>query len=893
MKKLVLIDGSSYLFRAYHALPPLVTSKGFATGAIFGVVRMLKNLYLEQKPDFFAVIFDAKGKTFRHKMYDKYKANRPSMPEDLVEQIAPLHTIIKALGFPMLIIDEVEADDVIATLALKAQKQQINTIISASDKDLAQLVSPNITLVNTMNNTILDEAGVMKKFGVRPEQIADFLTLTGDTSDNIPGVEKVGPKTAAKWLSEYQNLDAIISSADNIKGKIGENLRKAIPHLGLSKDLVKLKTDVELDKAIEDLIVNKSDANILQALYSELEFNSWLNDLELDNKKSTVRTDYTSILNAKDFAKWIEKLKNSTLFAIDTETTSLDIIEADLVGISFCEKEGLAVYLPLAHTGLQDNKVKQQIDKQQALAKLKPILEDPKLAKVGQNIKYDKSIFAKVGIDLKGIKHDTMLQSYVLNSVNSGHDLDTLALQHLGIKTQKFTDVAGKGKNQLKFNAVTIDDATCYAAEDADICLRLHNQLHSVLEQSDKLKILYDNIEIPLISVLSKIERNGVLINANKLLLLSQELSQDMLQLEQKAFDIAKTNFNLASPKQIQEVLYNKMELPVIRKTNKGQASTAEDVLQELAQNYELPAIILKHRSLSKLKSTYTDKLPHSVNHATGRIHTSYHQAVTATGRLSSSNPNLQNIPVRSENGRKIRKAFIAEKNRILLAADYSQIELRIMAHLSGDDGLLNAFANNLDIHSHTAAEVFSCKIEEVTQDMRSHAKAVNFGLIYGMSAFGLGKQLGISRSQAQEYIDLYFARYPGVKNYMQETRSKAKAQGFVETVFGRRLYLPDINSKNPVRRQYAERTAINAPMQGSAADIIKIAMLKVQNMLDSNYPDALLIMQVHDELVLELPQDKAKLISKQVIKKMQNAANLKVPLVIDTGIADNWNDAH
>jgi len=896
MQKLVLVDGSSYLFRAYHALPPLTNSKGQATGAVFGVSRMLKNLYHEQKPNFFAVVFDAKGKTFRHQMYGQYKANRPSMPEDLAEQITPLHAIIKSLGFPLLIIEEVEADDVIATLAIQAQKQNIRTVISASDKDLTQLVNSHTTLIDTMNNSVLDEMGVERKFGVKPRQIADFLTLTGDTSDNIPGVDKVGPKTAAKWLKEYQTLDNLIANAEKVPGKIGENLRAAIPNLGLSKKLVTLKYDVDIGQKPDELTVKTPDNVNLYKLYSELEFNSWLNELGANpaHKETTAtKVEYETILNGKDLDSWIKKLKKHGLFAIDTETTSLNIIEAELVGISFSVEKSKAAYLPLTHNDPQDSLVPKQLNFNQTIEKLRPVLENPKILKVGQNLKYDESVLAKAGIKLRGIGHDSMLQSYVLNSVSSGHDLDTLAIKELGVKTQKYEDVAGKGKNQLKFNEVNIKNAAPYAAEDADISLRLCNKFLPELKKIPALNRLYQDIEIPLISVISRMERNGVYVDSNKLEKLSQEMSQEILQMEQKAFSLAKTKFNLASPKQIQAILFEKMDLPIIRKTAKGQPSTAEDVLQELAEDYQLPRIILKHRSLSKLKSTYTDKLPQSINLVTGRIHTSYHQAVTATGRLSSSNPNLQNIPIRSTNGKKIRAAFVAEKNHVLLAADYSQIELRIMAHLSSDESLLKAFANNVDIHAHTASEVFACKINEVSQDMRSHAKAVNFGLIYGMSAFGLGKQLGISRSKAQEYIDLYFARYPGVKTYMDKTRIKAREQGYVETVFGRRLYLPDIKSKNSLRRQYAERTAINAPMQGTAADIIKIAMLKVQDMLDKQFPKALLIMQVHDELVLEIPKAEAKAVSNMVQDKMQNAAKLKVPLLVDTGIADNWNDAH
>lgn len=898
MKKLVLVDGSSYLFRAYHALPPLTNRQGQATGAVFGVTRMLKNLHAEQKPDYFAVIFDAKGKTFRHQMYKPYKANRPSMPEDLAEQIAPLHKVVQALGYPMLIITGVEADDVIATLADQADKSNIQTVISTGDKDLAQLVNKNISLINTMNHSILDEGGVQKKFGVNPDQIVDYLTLTGDKSDNIPGVDKVGPKTAAKWLSEHQTLDKIIENSEQVKGKVGEYLRIAIPKLALSKQLVTLKYDVEIDQQPTDLVVTPADNKALHTLYSKLEFNSWLEDLDNPVHISVVsakkiETNYQSILSEIDLDDWIIKLKKSKIFALDTETTSLNIIDAKLVGISFCVEEGFAAYLPLAHTDLQDEEVGKQINIQTALAKLKPLLEDPKQLKVGQNLKYDRSILARAGVNLQGIVDDSMLLSYVLNSVDTPHSLDVLAKKHLGLDTKKYTEIVGTGKKELKFNDVTIALATDYAAEDADVSLRLYYSLIKNIKNYKNLFDLYKNIEIPLLSILSNIEQNGVLVDSQKLLQLSQEMSLEIIKLEQQAFDLTNAKFNLASPKQIQEILFDKMKLPIIRKTAKGQASTAEDVLQELAEDYELPKVILKHRSLSKLKSTYTDKLPHQINPVTGRIHTSYHQAITATGRLSSSHPNLQNIPIRSKNGRKIRAAFIAQKDYVLLAADYSQIELRIMAHLSKDPSLLHAFANNIDIHTNTASEVFDCAIEEVTKDMRSHAKAVNFGLIYGMSAFGLAKQLGIDRAKAQKYIDTYFARYPKVKQYMEDTRLQAKEDGYVQTVFGRRLYLPEINAKNSMRRKYAERTAINAPMQGTAADIIKLAMIEVQKSLDANFPTVMLIMQVHDELVLEAPKNQAKAVANMLQDKMQNAAKLSVPLLVEIGTAENWNDAH
>lgn len=893
---LLLVDGSSYLFRAFHALPPLTNNKGESTGAVFGVVKMLRKEVQELQPGLIAVVFDAKGKTFRNKMFPDYKANRPPMPDELREQIEPLHAVVEALGYPLLCVKGVEADDVIGTLAKQAESLAIPVVISSGDKDFAQLVTPGITLVNTMSNTTMDVAGVEKKFGVRPSQIIDYLALVGDTADNIPGVSKVGPKTAVKWLTQYESVANIIEHADEIKGKVGENLRDGIEQLRLSRELVTIKLDVELGTTPNDLKRSEQDLEKLKEWFARLEFNTLLAEVTAGgNKKDALKViereqaNYETVLEQKVLDKWIKKLKQAKLFAFDTETTSIDSMAAELVGISFAVKAGEAAYVPLTHDypGAPD-----QLDRDAVLAQLKPLLESGKPTIVGQHIKYDMNVLSRYGINVNSVAHDTMLESYVYNST-SRHDMDNMALKHLGINTIHFEDVAGKGAKQLTFNQVGLDEAGPYAAEDADITLQLNSLFNKKLDKDPKLKTVYKDIELPLIYVLSRIERNGVLIDQKMLAAQGVELEKQIESLKQKAQELAGEEFNLGSPKQLQTILFEKQNLPIIKKTPKGQPSTAEEVLQELALDYPLPKVILEYRSASKLKSTYVDKLPKQINERTGRVHTSYHQAVAATGRLSSSDPNLQNIPVRSGEGRKIRQAFIAPKGYEIVAADYSQIELRIMAHLSGDERLLDAFATGVDVHRATAAEVFAVETQEVTNDQRRSAKAINFGLIYGMSAFGLAKQLGIDRGAAQTYVDLYFERYPGVKKYMDDTRELAHEQGYVETVYGRRLYLPEINAKNAMRRQYAERTAINAPMQGTAADIIKRAMLSVQNWLDKEKSKTQIIMQVHDELVFEMQKQDREDHSTQVSKLMSEAAELKVPLVVDVGFGSNWDEAH
>ncbi len=894
-KKLILVDGSYYMFRAYHVrqLQQLNNAKGEPTGAIFGVINMLKKLIEEYQPDYFAIMFDARGKNFRHQLYPEYKANRPPMPEDLACQIQPIHNIIDASGIPKLIIDGVEADDVIATLAKQAEAADIKTLISTGDKDLAQLVNDHITILNTMQNVTLDRQGVIDKFGIGPELILDYLTLIGDTADNVPGIPKVGPKTAVKWLTEYGDLDNIVENADSIKGKVGESLRQHIPNLALSKELITLKYDVELEFKPDELLIGEADQKALKEQYQQWEFRSWLDALtgtEADEKKPEITHDYQIVRDEKSFLTWVSRLKACKLFAFDTETTSLDYISAEIVGLSFAIQSDEAAYVPLAH---DYPGAPTQLDRGFVLQTLKPLLEDPALKKVGQNLKYDMNVLANYNIALNGIAHDSMLQSYVLNSTATRHNMDALASKYLQTETIHFEDIAGKGAKQLSFNQVSIEDAGSYAAEDADITLRLHETLWKELAADQALKSLYETIEIPLITVLSNMECNGVNIDSQMLLEQSHELNEKMQAIEQDAHKLAGEVFNISSPKQIQTILYEKMKLPVLSKTPKGQASTAESVLQELADDYELPGLILNFRSLSKLKSTYTDKLPQEVNPGTGRVHTSYHQAVAATGRLSSSDPNLQNIPVRTEEGRRIRQAFIAEKGYCLLAADYSQIELRIMAHLSADERLLEAFTNQEDVHKTTAAEVFAVNVDKVNSDQRRAAKAINFGLIYGMSAFGLAKQLGIQRSEAKTYSDRYFERYPGVKNYMDTIREQAHEQGYVETLFHRRLYLPEINAKNAMRRQYAERTAINAPMQGTAADIIKRAMIDVHDWLIKRNFKTRMIMQVHDELVLEVADDELDTVKTVINELMVNAAELSVPLEVDIGVGSNWNDAH
>ena len=897
---LVLVDGSYYLFRAYHAMPPLNNASGEPTGVIFGVINMIKKHLTEGGPDYFAVIFDAKGKTFRNDLYKDYKANRPSMPDDLAVQIKPLHDLIRALGIPLLVIDGVEADDVIATLAKQAAQRKIKTIVSTGDKDLAQIVNSRIHLLNTMNQVYLDIDGVEKKFGVPPERIIDYLTLVGDSVDNIPGVPKVGPKTAVKWLNEYKTLDQIINSADQIKGKVGENLREFLPKIPLTKKLVTLRYDVELDLNPEDLVICEPDKAALKEIYTYWNFTTWLKQLNentsedknTDDQKTLVKNEpkYETISTEKKLDEWIAKLKNSDLVAIDTETTSLNYMMAEIVGISFSVTANHAAYVPLQHNYVGAPK---QLSLKNTLNKLKPILEDATKRKVGQNLKYDQEVFANYKINLRGIEHDTMLASYVLNSTATRHNLDALALNYLNIKTIHYEDVAGKGAKQISFNQVSIEEAAPYACEDAEVVIKLNSVLTSKLKKIPSLEKIYRTIEIPLIPVLSRIERNGVMINSEMLAKQTKNLKNRMREIEIEAHSLAKESFNISSPKQIQSVLYDKLNLPILAKTPKGQPSTAESVLQDLSEEYELPKLILEYRSMSKLCSTYTEKLPQMINQKTGRVHTSYHQAVTATGRLSSSDPNLQNIPIRTEEGRKIRQAFIAPKDHVIVAADYSQIELRIMAHLSKDKGLLNAFEQGLDIHKTTAAEVFAVAINSVTKDQRRAAKAINFGLIYGMSAFGLAKQLGIDRNEAKEYVDLYFNRYPGVKSFMDLTRDNAKQNGFVETVYGRRLYLPEINARNATRRQYAERTAINAPMQGTAADIIKHAMIDIDIWISKANFNAKMLMQVHDELVFEVHSKKLKEFVKEINDRMTKNNDLIVPLEIDIGHGNNWDEAH
>ncbi len=894
---LVLVDGSSYLFRAFHALPPLTNSKGQPTGAVYGVINMLNKLVEEYRPEHMAVVFDAKGKTFRNEMYPDYKAHRPPMPDDLREQIAPLHELVEALGFPLIIVPGVEADDVIGTYAKQATTQRVDTLISTGDKDLAQLVNPHVTLINTMNNVVMDEAGVMDKFDVPPAAIIDYLALMGDASDNIPGVPKVGPKTAAKWLKQYETLDNLVAHADEIKGKVGESLRENLDQLPLSRELTTIKCDVELEHAISDLAMRPPQLDKLRQIYTEMEFKTWLTNLSSDGSEAAdsqvsqpqIDAKYETVLDKLSFERWLNKLDKAEQFAFDTETTSLNYMKARVVGVSFAVEVGEAAYVPFAHDYLD---APEQLSEQDVLGGLKPLLEDENKKKIGQNLKYDAHVLANHGISLRGIAQDSMLESYVLDSTKR-HNMDDLALRLLGHSTIHFEDIAGKGAKQLTFNQIDLEQAGPYAAEDADITLQIHQKLSDELDKEPTLKSVYQEIELPLLNVLLKIERNGVMVDVAMLELQSKQLAERMKVVEQQAFDEAGESFNLASPKQIQTIFFEKLELPVIRKTPKGAPSTAEDVLQELAVDYALPKLILEHRSLSKLKSTYTDKLPLQVNEKTGRVHTSYNQTVAATGRLSSTDPNLQNIPVRSEEGRRIRQAFVAPSGYKMMAADYSQVELRIMAHLSEDENLLKAFADGIDVHRATAAEVFGVALEDVDSGQRRAAKAINFGLIYGMSAFGLAKQLNIGRYEAQDYIDLYFARYPGVKAYMDKTREQAHDRGYVETVFGRRLYLPEINSRNGQRRQYAERTAINAPMQGTAADIIKRAMISVDKALLTSKVDAKVVMQVHDELVIEVVEKDVEVVADLLRMEMEQAATLKVPLLVDVGIGDNWDEAH
>ncbi|MGD9297178.1 MAG: DNA polymerase I [Chromatiales bacterium] len=898
-KLLVLVDGSSYLFRAFHALPPLTNSSGQPTGAVVGVINMLRKLVADENPDYIGVVFDAPGKTFRDKIYAEYKAHRPPMPDDLRDQIEPLHAIIRAMGMPLVIEPNVEADDVIGTLAVEAQKAGMKILVSTSDKDLAQLVNDDITLVNTMSDTVTDRDGVVDRFGVRADQIIDYLALVGDSSDNIPGVQKCGPKTAAKWLAEYDNIDNLVEHADDIKGKIGEYLREAIGNgqLEMSRDLTRIRTDLELHEKPGDLLQAEPDVPELRTWYEKLEANRLLATLQESSPveaaipEPAADADYETVLERERLDAWIKKLGKAKLVTFDTETTSLDYMQAELVGLSFSVREGEACYIPVGHRGPD---APAQLDREEVLSALKPILEDPEKPKLGQHLKYDMNVLANYAVHVEGVAFDTMLESYVYNSVATRHDMDSLAKAYLDYSTIKFEEVAGKGAKQLTFDQVPLEQAAPYAAEDADITLRLHDHLWPMLKKQKGPASVFTDIEMPLVPVLSRIERTGVRIDSKMLAKQSKRMAGRMAELEEEAYGIAGRPFNMASPKQIGQIFFEELDLPVISKTPKGAPSTAESVLQELAdQGHELPSLILQHRGLAKLRSTYTDKLPTMINPDTGRVHTSYHQAVAATGRLSSSDPNLQNIPVRTDEGRRIRQAFIPREGAIMVAADYSQIELRIMSHLSGDEALLRAFAEGQDIHRATAAEVFGVAPDQVTGDQRRSAKAINFGLIYGMSAFGLAKQLGVERGTAQDYIDLYFDRYPGVRSFMDNIREQAHEAGYVETVFGRRLYLPEINSRNGQRRAAAERTAINAPMQGTAADIIKRAMIEVDRWIRSKSPDVTMIMQVHDELVFEVGEQSVDSIVPEIVSMMEQAADLSVPLVVDAGRGANWDEAH
>lgn len=924
---LVLVDGSSYLYRAFHAFPPLTNSAGEPTGAMYGVLNMLKSLISQVQPSHIAVVFDAKGKTFRDEMFEQYKSHRPPMPDDLRKQIQPLHDIIRALGIPLLVIEGVEADDVIGTLAIAASKANQKVLISTGDKDMAQLVDDNIMLINTMNNTLLDRDAVIEKYGIPPELIIDYLALMGDSADNIPGVAGVGEKTALGLLQGigsmaeiYANLDKVAELPIRGAKKLGDKLLAEKEMADLSYRLATIKTDVALDITPEQLTLGASNNDQLTEYFGRYEFKRWLNEvmngadsitnnneqttkinhyqatpaLAQDNSEEALppiqidRSRYETLLTEADLNRWVEKLKQAKLFALDTETDNLDYMAANLVGISFALENGEAAYLPLQLDYLGAPKI---LEKTTALSLLKPVLENPAIQKVGQNFKYDLTIFARNGIDVQGVAFDTMLESYVLNSTGR-HNMDDLAKRYLGHQTISFEEIAGKGKNQLTFNQIPLEQAAEYAAEDADVTMKLQQVLWEKLSKEPTLEKLFKEMELPLLGVLSRMERRGVLIDSDALFLQSNEIANRLSELEEQAYVLAGQPFNLASTKQLQEILFDKLGLPVIQKTPKGAPSTNEDVLEELAFSHELPKLLVEHRGLSKLKSTYTDKLPQMVNPQTGRVHTSYHQAVTATGRLSSSDPNLQNIPIRNEEGRRIRQAFIAREGFTVVAADYSQIELRIMAHLSQDQGLINAFTQGKDIHRSTAAEIFGVALDEVTSEQRRNAKAINFGLIYGMSAFGLSRQLGIGRADAQSYMDLYFKRYPGVQTFMHDIREKAKAQGYVETLFGRRLYLPDINSSNGMRRKAAERVAINAPMQGTAADIIKRAMIQLDQTLQ-NDPDIAMIMQVHDELVFEVRSEKVASYSKLIKTQMESAADLVVPLIVEVGQGNNWDEAH
>ncbi len=918
-KTLLLVDGSSYLYRAFHALPDMRNAEGAPTGALYGIINMLRRLRNDYPASYVACVFDAKGKTFRDDLYPDYKATRKSMPEDLALQIEPIHAAVRALGWPILMVEGIEADDVIGTLSVQATAAGLDTIVSTGDKDMAQLVNEHVTLVNTMSNEVLDIAGVTAKFGVPPERIVDYLSLIGDTVDNVPGVEKCGPKTAVKWLSAYGSLDGVMANADKITGVVGENLRRALDWLPQGRVLVTVKTDCDLSahmkSILESLTMQPVDKEVLKDLFTRYNFRTWLRELgegsEPTGAKAPLvgasaaaaletpaqgglfaaapKVEYETVLTDAQLDQWITAINAAELTAVDTETTSLDAMQAELVGISLCCEPGRAAYIPVAHS-YQDAPA--QLSRDHVLARLKPWLEDASKPKLGQHLKYDSHIFANYGVRLAGVKHDTLLESYVFES-HRPHDMDSLAARHLERKTITYAEVCGKGASQIGFNEVAIERATEYAAEDAEVTLALHHAMWPQIEHDDKLRFIYEKIEVPTSVVLQKIERNGVLIDSDRLGQQSHDLGKRMLEIEQQAYDLAGQPFNLNSPKQLGEILFGKLELPVVKKTASGAPSTDEEVLQKLAEDYPLPKVLLDYRGLAKLKSTYTDKLPKMINPATGRVHTNYAQAVAVTGRLSSNEPNLQNIPIRTPEGRRIREAFVAPEGCVIVSADYSQIELRIMAHISEDENMLKAFANNEDIHKATAAEIFGIAPEQVESEQRRYAKVINFGLIYGMSAFGLAGNLGIERSAAQMYIDKYFMRFSGVKRYMDETRLQAKARGYVETVFGRRLWLPEINSPNGPRRQGAERAAINAPMQGTAADLIKLAMIAVQDWLESTGMKSRMIMQVHDELVLEVPQDELDVVREKLPELMKNVAELKVPLLAEVGIGKNWDEAH
>ncbi|AET91729.1 DNA polymerase I [Burkholderia sp. YI23] len=903
-KTLLLVDGSSYLYRAYHAMPDLRGPDGGPTGALYGMINMLRRLRREVNAEYSACVFDAKGKTFRDDWYAEYKANRPSMPEDLSKQIEPIHVAVRALGWPLVMIERVEADDVIGTLAVQAEKRGMKVIVSTGDKDLAQLVTDHVTLINTMTNETLDRAGVLTKFGVPPERIVDYLSLIGDTVDNVPGVEKCGPKTAIKWLTQFETLDGIVEHAGEIKGAVGDNLRKALDFLPMAKKLVTVHTECDLASQIESIegtLASRPEAREeLRDVFLRHGFKTWLREVEIADAVegptdtppavvTEIEHHYETVQTWEQFNTWLARIDAAEITSFDSETTSLDPMTAQIVGVSIATEPGHAAYIPVAHRGPD---APEQLPRDEVLAKLKPWLEDASKKKVGQHLKYDEQVLANYGIEMRGVEHDTLLQSYVLES-HRPHDMDNLALRHLGVKTIKYEDVAGKGASQIGFDEVPLDKAAAYAAEDADITLRLHHALYPQVAQEEGLLRVYRDIEMPTSRVLRKMERNGVLIDRERLDTQSNEIAKRLIDLQAQAYELAGGEFNLGSPKQIGQIFFEKLELPVVKKTPSGAPSTDEEVLQKLAEDYPLPKVLLEHRGLSKLKSTYTDKLPRMVNASTGRVHTNYAQAVAVTGRLSSNEPNLQNIPVRTGEGRRIREAFIASPGSKIVSADYSQIELRIMAHISGDASLMRAFTQGEDVHRATASEVFSVTPLEVDNDQRRIAKVINFGLIYGMSSFGLASNLGITRDAAKLYIDRYFARYPGVAAYMENTRTTAKMNGFVETVFGRRLWLPEINGGSGPRRQAAERAAINAPMQGTAADLIKLSMIAVQDWLEASGTGAKMIMQVHDELVLEVPEEALPEVRKRLPELMCGVAKLKVPLVAEVGVGNNWEEAH